>query len=247
MKPQPICTQGIHYIAENDPFVRSQNSTNPGEERPEPVEERTWCEDTSLRGLVAQMHALGLSDVTQVSIPVTIEGWDFPLEVPKDVYALSSGGKWFLRSPEDVPQFWHFPAPYVYFALDWQSGLYLEGATLKVLVQRLKERGYAFVSSLDLKIGARFAREDSEADDVVQVPLSLLCYDYDPEDENVIEIDEGWDEDEVDGEWREMCSPLPRQAELLPGPEGFTHFLFANKLVQQCRLKRLLQNEKPTS
>lgn len=245
MKPQPICTKGIHYIVKDGFLFRNQTSTNPEGERPKPVEERIWCEDTSLRGLVAQLHALGLSDVTQVTVPVTIEGWDFPIEVPRDVYALSSGGKWFLRSPEDVPQYWHFPAPYVYFALDWRSGLYLEGATLKVLVQRLQDRGHAFVSSLDLKIGARFEREDSEIDDVVQVPLSLLCYDYDPEDEDVIVIDEGWDEDDNEGEWTEPCSPLPRQAELLPGPEGFTHFLFAHKLVQQCRLKRLLQNEKP--
>lgn len=239
MKLQPICTEGLYYIAHDNLLSR-----NPISASPEPQEERTWGEDASLRGLVAHLHAIGMYEVTQVMIDVDIEGWDFPLQVPRDVYALPSDGKWFLRSMEAVPHRWHFPAPSVYFALDWRNGLYLEGQTLKVLVQRLHQSGNAFVSSLDLKIGARFVREDGEADDVVQVPLSLLCHSYDPDDEDVIVIDEEWDEDGREGEWTESCSPLPRQAELLPAEEMFTHFLFGHILVQECRLKRLFQDEK---
>ena len=239
MKLQPICTEGIYYIARDYPLSRNRSSASP-----EPQEERIWCEDASLCGLVAKLHALGMHEVTQMMIDVDIEGWDFPLQIPTDVYALSSDGKWFLRSAEAVPHRWHFPAPSVYFALDWRNGLYLEGQTLKVLVQRLHDSGHAFVSSLDLKIGARFVREDGEADDVVQVPLSLLCPTYDPDDEDVIVIDEGWNEDEREGERTESCSPLARQAELLLAEEVCTHFLFGHILVQQCRLKRLFQDEK---
>ena len=237
MKPQPVCSRATHYLAHHESLPRDRDAGIP--------EKRTLGEDVSLGGIVAQLHALGLTDVTEVTINAQVEGWQIPLAVPKQVYAYSAGQKWFLQAVEAVPRYWDFPSPYIYFALDWKTGLYVENSTLQNLVRSLREAGHSFVSSFDLKIGARFAREDNEADDTVQVPLSLVCYDYDPDDDDVIEIDEGWDETDGVGEFTTPCSPLPLQAELLPSDAVFPHFLFGDILVQQRRLKQLLQYDKP--
>ncbi len=239
MKPQPVCNRATHYLAHGEFPLRDGDTAI--------TEKRTLGEDVSLSGIVAQLHALRLTDVTEVTVTAQAEGWQIPLPVPKDVYAYGAEQKWFLQAVEAVPQYWDFPAPYVYFALDWNDGLYLEGSTLQNLVRSLHEAGHSFVSSPDLKIGARFAREDSEVDDTVQVPLSLVCYDYDPEDDDVIEINEGWDETDGVGEFTTPCSPLPMKAELLPADAVFPHFLFGDILVHQRRLKRLLRDEKPKS
>lgn len=231
MKPQPICSRPYSYYAYADGVDASVSGVN------------RLCEDVSLRGLIARLHALSQGDVTKVHIDVAIEGWPFDVGVPRGVYADGTTKGWMLKPVELVPEHWDFPAPYIYFALDWQRGIWLESPTLHNLVSQLHETGHTFVSSLDLKIGARFARENSQREDVVQVPLSLVCHNYDPEDDDVVVIDEGWDEDDRDDEFTLPCSPLPLKAELLPAECVPPHFFFGDRAIQYRRLQQLANDQ----
>jgi hypothetical protein len=225
MKLQPVAFRPHLYRAE----LRNDN-----------VASRVLAEDTTLRGVITKISGLALSSMDDVSIETEIEGWTLPPNVPHQVFAVRQDRQWLLRPIESVPEHWDFPAPEVYFALDWQRGIYLEAPSLRSLVEGLHQVGHTFVHSEDMKIGARFAREDMEVDDVVQIPLSLVCYDYDPDGAGVIMIDQDWGEDHED--YRFPCSPLPLEAELLPAEMVEPHFLFADILRKQTRLKSLLES-----
>lgn len=228
MKPQPVAVRPHLYRADLEESIE---------------EPQVLAEDATLRGLVARLQALQLPDLQDVMVYAKIEGWQIDLPINRDAYSYRVDGHWMLSPLEAVPEHWDFPAPYMYFALDWKISLYLEAQTLTDLIRRLHEMGHTFVSSQDLKIGARFSRESAEADDVVQVPLSLLCHDCDPEDDDVFIVDEEWDEewDEEKGEGIGIsCSPLPLKAELWPADVIMPHFLFGDMTRQQQRLKTLI-------
>lgn len=226
IKPQPTAVRPHLYRALSGAFG---------------AEHTVIAEETSLRGLVARLHVLRFQSATDVAIEADIHSWHLPITVPPEVYSVRQDREKILYAPEVVPEHWDFPAAYSYFALDWKRGLYVDAPTLTELVAHLHAAGCTFVDSEDMKIGARFAREDGGADDVARVPLSLLCHGYEDSENDAWDDESGSEEEGGDVDL--FYPTLPPQAELLPIEMIEPHFLFARELNDERRWKTLVSDD----
>ena len=243
MKPQPVMNTPTLYKASYSRFNKKTGD---------------FGEATTLRGVVAQLHTQVGIDLEEVWIHPHIPGWDITPAVPFTIYMQERDTGWVLNPVESVAEHWYFPVPYMYFAVDFERKIWVESPTLTGIVEQLHRAGHSSVSSRDMRVWARFAREDSEVDDITGVPLDLLCVVYlppahynleddtsDDYDDTIEDEDADDDNSEVDEESGAPRGCLPPMAEL-SSPEIMSqmpHYIFGAFAVQKRRINRLLGDD----